>query len=146
MGARPPDETVGTAAATELYELLRIAVDATRTVTWRPGDSLESLLAPAVVAIAAEAGKSVRLHADQVRAETIRGLEGFTVTWDYDFIRLWCPRCSDAAAAVESFAGNPTDMAEILEAMAAHNDEHNAAREPQTETNEGTDRVHRYPA
>lgn len=69
MGARPPDETVGTVAATELYELLRIAVDATRIATWRPGDSLESLLAPAVVAIAAEAGKAVRPHADQVRKQ-----------------------------------------------------------------------------
>jgi len=69
MAARPPDETVGIAAATELYELLRIAVDATHTATWRPGDSLESLLAPAVIAIAAEAGKAVRPHADQVRKQ-----------------------------------------------------------------------------
>lgn len=122
--SRPPDETVGTAAATELYDLLRIAVDVTRTATWRPGDSLESLLAPTVVAIAAEAGKAVRPHAEQVRAETIRSFEGFTVTWDYDFIRLWCPRCPDAAAPVESFAGNPIDMAEILAAMTSHNDEH----------------------
>lgn len=86
MATRPPDEAVGTAAATELYELLRIAVDATRKVTWRPGDSLESLLAPAVVAIAAEAGKAVRPHAEQVRkqiateldahADECRGLAG----------------------------------------------------------------------
>ncbi|NUQ98313.1 MAG: hypothetical protein HOY79_17775 [Streptomyces sp.] len=69
MKKRPPDETVGTDVATELYDLLRIAVDATRKVTWRPGDSLESLLAPAVVAIAAEAGKAVRPHADQVRKQ-----------------------------------------------------------------------------
>lgn len=69
MTIRPPDETIGTAAATELYDLLRIAVDATRTATWRPGNSLESLLAPAVVAIAAECGKAVRPHADQVRKQ-----------------------------------------------------------------------------
>lgn len=68
MKNRPPDETIGT-AATELYDLLRIAVDATRSAPWRPGDSLESLLAPAVVAIAAEAGKAVQPHADLVRRQ-----------------------------------------------------------------------------
>lgn len=124
MSARPPDETVGTAAAAELYDLLRVAVNATRTATWRPGDSLESLLTPAVVAIAGEAGKAVRPHADQIRAETIRGFNGFSVTWDYDFVRLWCQRCPDANTPVESFAGNPTGMAEILAAMTAHNNEH----------------------
>ena len=124
MTRRPPDETVGTAAATELYDLLRIAVDATRTATWRPGNSLESLLAPAVVAIAAEAGKAVRPHAEQVRAETIRGFAGFTVTWDCDFMRLRCRRCPEGAAPVESFAENPADIAEILEAMASHSSEH----------------------
>lgn len=69
MAMRPPDEMVGTAAATELYDLLRIAVDATRAAIWHPGDSLESLLAPAVVAIAAEAGKAVGPHANQVRKQ-----------------------------------------------------------------------------
>ena len=73
--ARPPDETIGTAAAAELYELLRIAVDATRNATWRPGDSLESLLAPAVVAIAAEAGKAVGPHADLVRKQIAAELD-----------------------------------------------------------------------
>lgn len=77
--ARPPDETIGTAAATELYDLLRIAVDATRSATWRPGDSLESLLAPAVVAIAAEAGKAVRPHADQVRKQIAAELNAHAV-------------------------------------------------------------------
>lgn len=129
MKNRPPDETVGTAAATELYDLLRITVDATRAAIWHPGDSLESLLAPAVVAIAAEAGKAVGPHADQVRAEAIRGFEGFSITWDYNFVRLWCQRCPDAETAVESFAGNPTGMAEILAAMTAHNNEHDKEKD-----------------
>lgn len=126
MKNRPPDETIGTVAATELYDLLRIAVDATRTATWRPGDSLESLLAPAVVAIAAEAGKAVRPHADQVRAETIRGFAEFDVTRDHDSIHLWCPRCPNAAGTVVLSERDPTGMAEILVAMTAHNNsEHN---------------------
>jgi hypothetical protein len=129
----PPDETVGTAAATELYDLLRVAVDATRIATWRPGDSLESLLAPAVVAIAAEAGKAVRPHADQVRAETIRGFAGFRVTWGCDWMSLWCPRCPENAAPVWPFGDNSTGVAEMLEAMSAHNDGHDAAQEPKAE-------------
>jgi len=135
MTRRPPDETVGTAAATELYELLRIAVDATRTATWRPGDSLESLLAPAVVAIAAEAGKAVRPHAKPVHAETIHSFAGFNVTWDYDWMRLWCRRCPEGAAPVWLFGDNPTGMAEILDVMAAHNSEHDAAQEPTNQSN-----------
>lgn len=124
MATRPPDETVGAAAATELYDLLRIAVDATRKATWRPGDSLESLLAPAVVAIAAEAGKAVGPHADQVRAETIRGFAEFDVTRDHNSIHLWCPRCPNAAGTVVLSERDPTGMAEILAAMTSHNDKH----------------------
>lgn len=124
MNARPPDETIGTAAATEPYDLLRIAVDATRSATWRPGDSLESLLAPAVVAIAAEAGKAVRPHADRVRAETICGFEEFDVTRDHNSIHLWCPRCPNAAGTVVLSERDPTGMAEILAVMTAHNNEH----------------------
>lgn len=85
MKKQQPDEAT-IAAATELSDLLRIAVDAVRASTWRPGDSLESLLAPAVVAIAAEAGKAVGPHAAQVRkqiaaelgahADECRGLAG----------------------------------------------------------------------
>lgn len=125
MSARPPDETVGTAVATELYDLLRIAVDATRTVTWRPGDSLEILLAPAVVAIAVESGKAVRPHTDQVRAEAIRGFAEFDVTRDHNSIHLWCPRCPNAAGTVVLSERDPTGMAEILAAMTSHNSEHN---------------------
>lgn len=124
MSVRPPDETIGNATATELYDLLRIAVDATRSATWRPGDSLENLLAPAVVAIAAEAGKAVRPHADQVRAETIRGFAEFDVTRDHNSIHLWCPRCPNAAGTVVLSERDPTGMAEILAAMTSHNDKH----------------------
>lgn len=45
---------------------------------------------------------------------------GFSVTWDYDFVRLWCAACPDGDDPVDLFAGNPTDMAEIFEAMKVH--------------------------
>jgi hypothetical protein len=68
MKKRPPDEDA-IAAAEDLAPLLQVAVEAVRASSWRPGDSIEKLLAPAVVAIAKEAGKAVGPHADFVRAE-----------------------------------------------------------------------------
>lgn len=68
MKRRPPDEAT-IAAAKDLAPLLNVAVEAVRASTWRLGDSLEDLLAPAVVAIACKAGKAVGPHAEQVRKQ-----------------------------------------------------------------------------
>jgi len=65
----------------------------------------------------------------------MRSFAGFNVTWDYDWMRLWCPRCPEDAAPVWLFGDNPTGMAEILEVMVAHNSEHNAAQEPMNQPN-----------
>lgn len=67
---KQPTGEAALAAAKDLAPLLTVAVDAVRASTWRPGDSLEELLAPAVIAVAKEAGKAVGPHADLVRAET----------------------------------------------------------------------------
>jgi len=49
----------------------------------------------------------------------------FSVTWDHDFLYLWCAFCRRFdGKPVGSFAGNPTDMSEIDEARRKHADWH----------------------
>jgi len=52
----------------------------------------------------------------------------FSITWDYNFVRLWCAACPDGDMPVDSFPGNPTDMAEIFEAMKTHAATHKEQR------------------
>lgn len=49
---------------------------------------------------------------------------GFTVTWDTDWLYLWCVKCTDTEGWDEEPAGydsgNPTDVAWILIALGEH--------------------------
>ena len=57
-------------------------------------------------------------EADELRANK-DAVSMFSITWDHDFVRLWCSHCA-GEHAIELFAGNPTDMAEIFDAMHRH--------------------------
>lgn len=120
MKKQPPDKAT-IAAATELSDLLRIAVDAVRGGTWRPGDSLESLLAPAVVAIAAEAGKAVGPHADQVRKEVTAELNAHAAECNEiakGYLGDRCPLLDEAkyfAAAARYICSDEEDLAARIE-------------------------------
>jgi hypothetical protein len=62
-------------------------------------------------------------HYRAMRSEYERLLNlpsGFSITWDYDFVSLWCTNCPGDERPVDAFPGNPTDMAEIFEAMKIH--------------------------
>lgn len=44
----------------------------------------------------------------------------FSITWDHDFVNLWCLDCPDGDHPVDFFSGNPTGIAEIQAAMRKH--------------------------
>jgi hypothetical protein len=46
--------------------------------------------------------------------------DSYWVTWDHDFLNLYCGFCDDGETPVDSFAGNPTGLAEIWAAMRKH--------------------------
>lgn len=48
----------------------------------------------------------------------------FSITWDHDFVSLWCTNCPGDERPVDAFPGNPTDMAEVFEAMKTHTATH----------------------
>ena len=58
-------------------------------------------------------------RANEVHAERALGRK-FTVTWDHDYLRLWCVDCYSDGTTVVAFAGNLADVGKVQAAMRTH--------------------------
>lgn len=50
--------------------------------------------------------------------------DGYSITWDHYFVRLWCMRCPDGDDPIAAIPGDPVEMSRLVAEMRDHSAAH----------------------